>query len=143
MNKKGFTLIELLVVIAIIGLLAGISVVALNSARQKARDVRRVADIRQIQTALAMYYDSASKYPSSLSVGDPIIGGSPTTTFMNVIPSNPSPKNDGGCPDSDYVYTAQNNASSYTIRYCLGGLSGGIGPGPATATPASLDDGPH
>ncbi|MEY4744976.1 MAG: hypothetical protein RL272_921, partial [Candidatus Parcubacteria bacterium] len=48
-NNKGFTLIELLVVIAIIGLLSTLAVVALNSARQKSRDSKRVADIKQIQ----------------------------------------------------------------------------------------------
>lgn len=46
--KKGFTLVELLVVIAIIALLSTLSVVALNSARAKSRDARRLSDIRQI-----------------------------------------------------------------------------------------------
>ena len=55
MPKSAFTLIELLVVIAIIGILSTLSVVSFNSARQKSRDTRRVADIRQIQTALEMY----------------------------------------------------------------------------------------
>ena len=63
--KRGFTLVELLVVIAIIALLSTLSVVALNSARAKARDARRQSDIKQIRTALDMYFDSNLTYPAN------------------------------------------------------------------------------
>lgn len=62
-NSKGFTLIELLVAISIVGLLATISFVAMNTSRIKGRDVKRKADLRQIKTALEMYYDINGKYP--------------------------------------------------------------------------------
>ncbi len=52
--NKGFTLIELLVVIAIIGLLSTLSVVALNSARTKAKAVRGVAEFKIIEKAMQM-----------------------------------------------------------------------------------------
>jgi len=53
-NQKGFTLIELLVVIAIIGLLSTMAVVSLNSARGKARDAKRVSDVKQISNLIEM-----------------------------------------------------------------------------------------
>lgn len=74
-NKKGFTLIELLVVIAIIGILSSIGLVALNGAREKARDAQRVSDLAQMRTALALYYDSNnSKYPGEIATLDAASG---------------------------------------------------------------------
>ena len=64
-NKKGFTLIELLVVIAIIGLLSTLAVIALGSARTKARDAKRLSDLKQVQTALELYYTDKAAYPTA------------------------------------------------------------------------------
>mgnify|MGYP001565122226 CR=1 FL=1 len=63
MKNNGFTLIELLVVIAIIGLLSTIVLVAVNSARAKARDAKRMGELKQIQTALEMFYNVNGYYP--------------------------------------------------------------------------------
>jgi prepilin-type N-terminal cleavage/methylation domain-containing protein len=61
---KGFTLVELLVVISIIGLLSSIVYASVNSSRVRARDVRRVVDVRQIEKAVQLYAaDHGGDYP--------------------------------------------------------------------------------
>lgn len=62
-TQKGFTLIELLVVIAIIGILSSVVMVSLNTARSKSRDAARITTIKQVQTALALYYVDRNDYP--------------------------------------------------------------------------------
>jgi prepilin-type N-terminal cleavage/methylation domain-containing protein len=65
MSRRAFTLVELLVVISIIGLLSTIAVVSMTSARSKARDGKRQADIKQIITAMQLYYDTNGRYPDA------------------------------------------------------------------------------
>jgi general secretion pathway protein G len=81
LTKRGFTLIELLVVIAIIGILSSIVLASLNTARLKSRDARRVADIKQLQLAMQLYYDANSSYPATLAAL--------VSTYIASVPTDP------------------------------------------------------
>ena len=87
-NKRGFTLIELLVVIVIIGILATLAAVALNSTRAKARDARRVSDMKQMQTALELFYSEVGRYPTSgeFAPGEVLDTPDLSKTYMGMIP---------------------------------------------------------
>lgn len=80
--KKGFTLIELLVVIAIIGILSGIGLVSLNGAREKARDAKRISDLRQYASALNIFYDNNGRFPCAASYFDDSSASDPND-FIN------------------------------------------------------------
>lgn len=135
-NRKGFTLIELLVVIAIIGILSTLAVVALNNARQKSRDAKRVSDVKQVQTALELYFADVNSYPTgtiATVAQNGVIGVTPRlilsstngfnttaagTTYMGLVPSNPSP--------NGAAYTYAGLAASYSITFTLEGNTGGL-----------------
>ena len=123
--KKGFTLIELLVVVSLIGVLSTLVIANLNSARERARDTQRKSDLRNIQTALRLYYNDSGGYPAGTSVMTACgSGASPTTctygsvwdrsgvTYMNILPKDPL------SPAQDYVYT-YTDSDNYALRACL------------------------
>jgi prepilin-type N-terminal cleavage/methylation domain-containing protein len=151
----GFTLIELLVVIAIIAILSTVVMAGLNSARQKGRDAKRLSDIKQVQAALELFFDTCGGYPPN-TVG-PILSGSTDTalgldggendgglacpgtitmgTYMSDLPVNPSP---GGetyqyCGSSANAVPSANNpptacGTAGSVSYLIGlNLEGSAG----------------
>jgi type II secretion system protein G len=135
MNKqKGFTLIELLVVVAIIGILSSVVLTSLNSARSRARDAKRISDLRSIQTALQLYYTTNGSYPPSFCSSANANGTPPSnsplacwSTFLSgYIPSLPlDPINQ---TSSFYFYSYLPNVAPNTGA-CTTQLVSNSGPG--------------
>lgn len=127
-KSRGFTLIELLVVISIIGILASIVVVGVNDARKKGRDARRVGDIRQIKSAMELYYNANKKYPvSAITVcdggGHPIDSTSSPELVNQLVPTylpalSADPLNGDGIHSYDYVCGPTDSATpqSYGLK---------------------------
>lgn len=115
----GFTLIELLVVISIIGILIGLSIFGLQSARTASRDSRRKADLELVRSGLEIYKADCNTYPVQTTPQSPTTGlGSggvltgngvsssaclSTNTYISQIPQDPS------SPNENYLYYSNGN----------------------------------
>lgn len=153
--QKGFTLIELLVVVAIISLLTSIALIALMSARQKSRDVKRLSDMTQMNTGLELYFTANKGYPSgTLGLPLPLV-----PNYASQIPNTPKPA-DGGCDavvypspvpagntGSSYYYFPSGTSSvingitvftDYAYYFCLGNDTGNFSPGLHILTPGGV-----
>jgi general secretion pathway protein G len=159
--RKGFTLIELLVVIAIIGILSTLAVVALQNARLKSRDAKRVSDIKQVQTAMELYFAENNSYPATNTVtqvlgdennlcldkdgfDDTCAGGVANPIFMGQVPKDPPPN------DVGYVYaatvtnpvcdgTSNQACPGYTLTFSLEGQTGSLAAGNYRATKDGIE----
>lgn len=132
-KTDGFTLVELLVVISIISLLSSVVVASVNSARAKARDARRVSDLRQIVTALEFYYDTYGTYPLGSQGNDVWSGHCPSfgnndnyiaglaPTFVATLPRDPRFDEGQQC----YIYRSNGNwyilLAHFTMETIVGG----------------------
>lgn len=124
----GFTIIELLVVVAIIGLLSSIISFAVGQSRLRARDTKRVTDMKQIKSGLDLYFTSGSGYPDtvtwSAAEGTQLACGE---TTVLTVPRDPS------FPVYAYGYTASGSSqtgcgttvrAAYQIRFFIENRSG-------------------
>ncbi len=63
--NDGFTLVEILVVIAVIGIVGSVMVFLPGAGKQSARDDRRIADLRQVEQSLRLFFLKCGFYPGS------------------------------------------------------------------------------
>ncbi len=68
-RKSGFTIVELLVVIAIFGILASIVYFVISDVRMKSRDIKRLAEVSQIYTAVTLYMKEYGTLPTCSDPG--------------------------------------------------------------------------
>lgn len=99
------------------GFLAAVVLLSLSSARAKSRDAKRLADVRQIASALELYFNDKGRYPSSLSTLEPL--------YISVIPTAPLPA-DGNCTQNQNQYTyVKISDRDYKLTFCLGQYTSG------------------
>ncbi len=102
--------------------------------QNQAKDAKRVADVRQMASALELYFNDNQTYPESKD-GQPV-GLSPT--YLGQIPTSPEPP-DGDCDTyyNTYWYT-KISPTKYSLSFCLGEQTAGIPAGISTMTEAGI-----
>jgi len=98
-GRKGFTLIELLVTMSVIGVLIAIGLISYKSILSRARDSKRLKDLKQIEVALDLYRNDHGDYPNMFvnSVSD-------WNTFFNTYLKDYLAKGDYSDPLSNAGY---------------------------------------
>lgn len=64
-RRRGFTLVELLVVMAVISLLSSVVLSSMQSAREKAREGRKIAELRSMISAIKLYAEARGSFPAN------------------------------------------------------------------------------
>ncbi|MEK9129928.1 MAG: type II secretion system protein [Patescibacteria group bacterium] len=137
-NDRGFGLIELIVVIAIIGLLSTIAMVVMSGAKEKARDAKRIADAKQIQLALNIYFNDKELYPETIEAitlgegnftclsvnGFELSCLTESLVYIKSIPSAPTPPQ-----DNKYTYVSTDDSNDFQLSFTLEKINQSLGIG--------------
>lgn len=93
-------------------------------------DAKRLSDVRQMASALELYYNDHNGYPYSLDVLVP--------TYISAIPVAPK-KSGSKCKASQNTYTYKYlSNSTYTLNFCLGKSISGLKAGPRVMSESGI-----
>lgn len=111
-HSRAFTLIELLVVIAIIGILSAVVLASLNTARTRARDTARVAQVKEVKTALEMFYIQHGFYPQTRNASGTLLANGNGGILANTIQQNTDNPS-----ASTFISSIPVDPSGYVLEY--------------------------
>lgn len=141
-KPNGFTVLELLIVLAAVGLLILLGSILLGTARERARDAKRLSDLDVTRRALEEYFHNNNRYPQAptpIQLGSEgykvICAGTPSgfaetrsacgssSVYLDPVPAPPEPQ-----PEQlqGYHYTSINPNNTYTIDAALEGAINGL-----------------
>jgi len=130
-RRRAFTLVELLVVIGIIALLIAILLPSLSRAREQAKRVQCLSNLKQIGMAtLAYTYENKGWFPSAAAFSQPDdwiywessrVGTRDQGALVKFLGDKKFIEEHYRCP-SDNLTGHQNYPYSYTMNECMGGL---------------------
>ncbi|MDR3642957.1 MAG: hypothetical protein P4L74_05020 [Candidatus Doudnabacteria bacterium] len=102
----------------------------LMDAQTKSGDAKRLADIRQMSSALELYFNDANSYPSNLQALAP--------KYIGVVPIAPEPAA-GACSEQNNAYDYKLlKPGDYQVTFCLGQDTGGYNAGAHTLTQTGI-----
>lgn len=119
-RRKAFTLVELLVVIAIVGMLVGLLLPAVNSARESGRRTACINNLKQMGLALINFHDELGAFPSGYRASGAYVDGATDTTpgwswAAYILPYMEEPAAYKGINFSLPVESPQNAAAVQTV----------------------------
>lgn len=114
-------ILVILVIIAIIGILAGMVLVSMSGARQKARDAKRMADMHQLVVAQEIFYSNNNAYLTCSKNGGDCHGRAnnyPQAIGADLTPTPTDPTEDGSVCGTNYTYCGFDNTVNFGASFC-------------------------